>query len=709
MITLLEFKLLLENYREALQKRGVDKSIIDYVDTIKDNKDRGEAIAKLMRNPKLTLLEIIPEKKFRSSDPRIHAFIQTVDPSRDMKYYRVVFSWIQNGSVQTNNRFAGNVKESLGFFHENKKFFDTSYLNKYETFQDFWRAYEKALKVSEETERKKKERELQRNAPKIFEDSKYKVYEVRSYEASCILGKGTKWCTASRNDRSEADQYLRSGPLYIFVSKSGPSKYQLYIGPDHDEFNDHLNNSIGKGDDADVVDTALDCFMKNNMLGEFIVVYEIARSINFEISSRHKNHFFSTVTDFSSLFSILTDEENLTHKDVRELMTRLMSSYANRTVAAIVSNTQYDYSYNLREYDKVIYEIIDSHLYNSLAKKGVDYLVPGTGFSSSALFVNILRYLYYISDKVMGHSLPSNKASLAQNTLEFLPARYQDIILNEVMNNPVRLQRFLQWVHDRNKLGRIARWPEIEDVLRQDPQKYMFYFKVYPEALENEEEMDKLLKRMSFDDLLRQAHNKMDSNKHREAVKSRIENGVSFSRIPPEMFPAVTRYLSLAGLRSIQYLKNILALEEYYNDALNYVLRADRTEEAKKVLWNSLLELGFYRPIMEYVRIFLNGPDAKFESWLESIQPIILKSWMQKSDFAPDLIRYYAQKYNRKLPDRVVNEMPYYYAAEYATKITGQPVIDDDLHQQIMASTARHLGSAVKDYQHRFGAGVNQR
>lgn len=701
MITLLEFKLLLENYREALSKKGVDSSIIDFIDKL-DNKQKGEAIAKLMRNPRLELIDVIPEKKFRASDPRIHAFIQTVDPSRDLKYYRVVYSWIQNGSVQTNNRFAGSVKESLGFFHENKKFFDTSYLNKYETFQDFWRAYEKALKASEETERKKKERELERNAPKIYEDSKYKVYMVKSYEASCILGKGTRWCTASRESRLDAESYLKIAPLYTFISKSGPHKYQLFIAKDRIEFNDELNSEVSAGSDQDVMNTALDCFAKNNMINEFSAVFDMASSEDFRISSKHKKYFLDNVDTFADLLGFLYSYDT-TKTEFEYVMTKLMTKHRNETIMTMISRSPHD-SY-LKNNLGLIHEFIEDILLKELKSDGLRSIGMRSGLSGNGVFTNLMYYLWVVSENVMGNK-PPKSGSMAQNMFDHFPAKFRQPMYDEMIANPSRLEQFLK-AAPRN--GMIGRWHEIEDTLLQDVNMYSFYFRVYPEALENEEEMDKLLKQMSFGDLLRHAQNKMDSIKHREAVKSRIENGVSFSRIPPEMFEAITRYLQVSGLRSIQYLKNILALEDRYNDALYYVIRADRTEEAKKVLWNTLLKQGFYRPIMEYVRIFLNSPDAKFESWLEGIEPRFLKSWMQKSDFAPDLIRYYAQKYNRKLPDRVVNEMPYYYAAEYATKITGKPVTDDDLHQQIMASTSRHLGSAVKDYQHRFGAGVNQR
>jgi hypothetical protein len=47
-------------------------------------------------------------------------------------------------------------------------------------------------------------------------------------EASCELGRGTKWCTAAQN-RNMFDFYSKDGPLYIWVDKQEKSKYQFHF------------------------------------------------------------------------------------------------------------------------------------------------------------------------------------------------------------------------------------------------------------------------------------------------------------------------------------------------------------------------------------------------------------------------------------------------------------------------------------------------
>lgn len=78
-------------------------------------------------------------------------------------------------------------------------------------------------------------RTLPAGAELFFQSDGWSVLKVTDAEAACVLGKGTKWCTSSRNGEDgypeTAAQYLESGPLYIFYK--GNKKYaQLHIPND---------------------------------------------------------------------------------------------------------------------------------------------------------------------------------------------------------------------------------------------------------------------------------------------------------------------------------------------------------------------------------------------------------------------------------------------------------------------------------------------
>jgi len=63
-----------------------------------------------------------------------------------------------------------------------------------------------------------------------YEDEVWKVVIPKTYEASCYWGKGSEWCTATR----ETDKYYRTyssqGPLYININKTNSAeKYQFHF------------------------------------------------------------------------------------------------------------------------------------------------------------------------------------------------------------------------------------------------------------------------------------------------------------------------------------------------------------------------------------------------------------------------------------------------------------------------------------------------
>lgn len=66
----------------------------------------------------------------------------------------------------------------------------------------------------------------------IYEDSDWEIWIPKTYAASCKLGQGTTWCTAS----TESDHYYKSykeeygGEYYIIINKQDPAeKYQFHF------------------------------------------------------------------------------------------------------------------------------------------------------------------------------------------------------------------------------------------------------------------------------------------------------------------------------------------------------------------------------------------------------------------------------------------------------------------------------------------------
>lgn len=83
---------------------------------------------------------------------------------------------------------------------------------------------------------------------KIGDYNGFSVYMIPKgrkdlYPTSCELGSGTEWCTATGKTPSYFENYIGSGPLFIFINNSDPkNKYQVSF--EEEQFMDRYDNSI---------------------------------------------------------------------------------------------------------------------------------------------------------------------------------------------------------------------------------------------------------------------------------------------------------------------------------------------------------------------------------------------------------------------------------------------------------------------------------
>jgi len=93
---------------------------------------------------------------------------------------------------------------------------------------------------------------------KLMEMDGFDVYKIPKgrkdlYNASCELGSGTEWCTATGNTDDYFKSYNESGALYIIINKSNPKeKYQALF--EEEQFMDAADSPIYGGDGYDYDD-----------------------------------------------------------------------------------------------------------------------------------------------------------------------------------------------------------------------------------------------------------------------------------------------------------------------------------------------------------------------------------------------------------------------------------------------------------------------
>jgi hypothetical protein len=72
-----------------------------------------------------------------------------------------------------------------------------------------------------------KKRLAKEGAEKIYEDDRYLVVHVKNKEASCLYGKGTRWCISGERD-NVFDQYKAEGETFLFLIDKTTDAHDRY-------------------------------------------------------------------------------------------------------------------------------------------------------------------------------------------------------------------------------------------------------------------------------------------------------------------------------------------------------------------------------------------------------------------------------------------------------------------------------------------------
>ena len=70
--------------------------------------------------------------------------------------------------------------------------------------------------------------DLGKDADLVFETQEWEVWVPKTYRASCKLGQGSNWCTATTSTDYYYKHYVEKGPLYINIRKSDSEKWQFH-------------------------------------------------------------------------------------------------------------------------------------------------------------------------------------------------------------------------------------------------------------------------------------------------------------------------------------------------------------------------------------------------------------------------------------------------------------------------------------------------
>lgn len=170
------------------------------------------------------------EEKLRSYV--LHCLKQA-DPSKNQQYSQWLAKAYSVGGIRMEDLMS-NVKDSLELFGKlkQKKKLEASDadIGRFKTVGDFEAMMSKYENVDLESG-KDKQKNAVYNADVVFDDEEIRILKPKDVEAAMYYGRGTKWCTAAKNNNMYK-AYASSGDLYIVIPKNPDyqgEKYQFHF------------------------------------------------------------------------------------------------------------------------------------------------------------------------------------------------------------------------------------------------------------------------------------------------------------------------------------------------------------------------------------------------------------------------------------------------------------------------------------------------
>ena len=145
----------------------------------------------------------------------------------------------------------GHIEDILRRFEENKNNLKDKNISRFKSVQeleDYLNDESSYKELSSrqqlrQTQKAVRNTAIEKDAELVYMDRDWEVWVPKTYEASCKLGQGSEWCTASTSNDYYYNWYTSKGPLYINISRSNPEdKYQFHF--ETGSFMDADDNSV---------------------------------------------------------------------------------------------------------------------------------------------------------------------------------------------------------------------------------------------------------------------------------------------------------------------------------------------------------------------------------------------------------------------------------------------------------------------------------
>lgn len=183
-----------------------------------------------------------PYGEHKDSSDIIDHFANNADPTSNKSHTQWILKQYQRGNIRQEDY--PRIRQSLSDFEKHKKNLVNKDIGSYKSLSDLEDAVEPHLGKEEPLSKKQESKRIKEEGSEIIHSSpNLVVRKLKTKEAACRYGAGTKWCTTEK-DKDWFHEYNTRGPLYVIHHKdeSGDRKFQYH--PISSSLKDEKNESV---------------------------------------------------------------------------------------------------------------------------------------------------------------------------------------------------------------------------------------------------------------------------------------------------------------------------------------------------------------------------------------------------------------------------------------------------------------------------------
>lgn len=251
--------------------------------------------------------------------------LSRIDPTSTKKYLEKMCDWYVNDHDPVRE-----IESYIKKFHTLLPKLEQKDINKYGKFEEF---KEMLDGVESKTAIKKV---ITKGVEVVFENDDVQITQPKTYEESCILGAGTKWCTASKDTPSHWNDYTENKLItfyYMWFKNVTPSyaMYKIAVGIDHEGeiryLYNALDNVVDMADFEAIVEETnipMDIFKSNISSDKDDIIEKFEEALNSnnfdKINGMVNGPFRNTIqeeceTEILQFFENLVEEEDAEYVD----------------------------------------------------------------------------------------------------------------------------------------------------------------------------------------------------------------------------------------------------------------------------------------------------------------------------------------------------------------------------------------------------------